>query len=122
MANKQEKKENDFFVNLEQPELVRKSLLECSKETIKLLRQMKGIRTIRIEKQATTTKLDDTMKEITKLNNKLKTLLPKTTVRISGNKLDKKIPIPKKEQHEKKVQDLDKKLNYIENRLKDLGI
>ena len=117
-----DKKENNFFVNIESPDELRKTILETSKKTINLLRQMKAIQNIRIEKTETIKKLDDTMKEITKINTKLKSLLPKTTIRISEIKTKEKIQIPKKQSSEKKEQNIDKKLDYIEERLKNLGI
>lgn len=75
-------KEDDvFFVGIEDPVELRRSILESSKDLLQYLQRFENFKEVRIEKQEQLLKLRDTTDEIAKLVRKLKSALPKTHLR-----------------------------------------
>ena len=82
MAKKQHSQKQFFYVGINDPIEIRRSLLESSKEMLQLLKRNEKFKEVRKEKKENISRLKDDMKEIKKLFAKLKSLLPVHHLRI----------------------------------------
>lgn len=90
------KKENEFFVNIENPVEARRGLLESSRDAIHMLQSYEKIKMIRDEKNKLLQDLDNTMRDIYSLSNRLRTHLPKLPAKKKEGKAQKR-PEPERE-------------------------
>ena len=83
-VKKQIKKGTDdvFYVGVSQPMEVRRRVLECSKEAVQFLQRHEKLKTIREEKFDATLQLRTDVRELKSLMNKLKGVMPKTSLRV----------------------------------------
>lgn len=81
MAKKVVKEEDVFFVGVEDPIELRRSILESSKDLLQYLQRFEKFKEVRMEKQEQLLKLSAVGEEIRKLVRKLKAELPKTRIR-----------------------------------------
>lgn len=70
-----------FYVGVKEPIEIRRTILESSKDIIQFLQRTENLKNLREEKEEETIQLKKLLGEITKLNNKLKSSLPKTSLR-----------------------------------------
>ena len=121
-----------FFVEIKQPDEVRKDILETLKGIIELLQRFENFKRARHEKMERITKLRILMRDTNKLMGVLKIKLPQTNLR--GMIPKHHAPKPKKAHPKKKVAEvkepkkekthLDKlqdELNAIESKLKSFS-
>jgi len=119
--------EEPIYVGIENPVEIRRTLLESSKNLIKILQENESRRQRRMQKQHLTGELKGTINEITQLMRSLKSQMPK--VKMSG--LPKKqaviperkiTPIVMKPRplHLSQSQKLEKELQDIESKLQRL--
>lgn len=73
---------DEFYVGVSEPALIRKEILDLSKEMVKMMQQYERIKAIRMEKEETIAKIKRDSKMIGTLIRKLKKILPKTKLRI----------------------------------------
>lgn len=91
MPKKQKEKEELFYVGIQDPVEIRKTVLESSKEIIQYLQRYERFREVRSEKSMQMKKLREEMAEIHSLVKKLKTALPKTKLRTRLHKHEEEI-------------------------------
>ena len=126
----------EFFRRIENPNEIRKKILESSKETIHTLKSYQKILDIRERKTTTIKQLKIELKEINMLVDKLRDYFPAELVAEfketyeKKQKSNKKVSKGKKKSKEKKVKKvvqvsevtkLESKLSEIENKLKSLS-
>ena len=121
------KKNQEFFVNLQDPISFRKSILETSRESIHLLQNYEKLKQIRKDKLQLMHDLNSTMKELFTLSQRLKLQLPKVSPKKS-KPVKKEEPVkklaPKKLNPPKAKSALEKlqlELEEVENQLKELS-
>jgi len=73
------KEEDVFFVGIKDPIEVRRNLLESTRDIVQTLQRFERFKQVREEKQQEVVRLREQVREISKLVNKLKSLLPKIT-------------------------------------------
>ena len=121
-----------FFVEIKQPDSVRKDILESLKEIIELLRRFENFKEVRHEKMQKMQKLKALMREANKLMGVLKIKLPQTSLRgmvPQQRELSKPKQVQEKKktevkEHKKEKTHLDKlqeELNAIESKLKSFA-
>ena len=76
-----EEKPDIFYVNVEYPTEIQRSVLECTKEVLGDLKRYEAFRQIRIRKIEYIAEFNNIMAEIKLLNNRLRRVLPKTGLR-----------------------------------------
>jgi len=81
-ASKAEKKEV-FYVSVQDPIELQRSLLESSKEMLQMLARYEKFKEVRKEKHETIFSLKAEIADLQKMVNKLKVLLPETHLRIA---------------------------------------
>jgi hypothetical protein len=74
--------EDIFYVHIKEPVEIRKTILESSKQTVKLLQRYENIREVRIRKVEQINKLRKNFRELVVIVNKLKQEMPKVNIRI----------------------------------------
>ena len=125
-----EEKEGIYFVGLEEPDEMRRYLLESARDAVDILKKFERLKSVRSEKIREIEKLKSDMREISKLVAKLRSELPKTKLRVklrAHEKVVEKKVVKKKENtvtKKKEMTELDKlesELNAIEGKLKSLG-
>ena len=120
------KEQNEtFFVSLESPLEVQRSLLECTKNVLSGLKRYESFRNIRKYKVEYLMQLKHVMGELNLLNNRLRRALPKTGLRAVGKKKKEKTESkkqPKKFTPKEKtdIQKLESDLSDIESKLKSI--
>jgi|TARA_B100002003_G_C14147363_1_gene551786 hypothetical protein len=136
------KEEEVFFVKVKDPNDVKKNLLESLKDIVENLHRFEKFKAIREEKLENINKLRENIKELTKLNSKLRSALPETKLRIAlkkakevkkkrhkvSKKVFKKEPVEKIEKAPKaekqrplsELEKLETELSAIEGRLGNL--
>jgi hypothetical protein len=128
-AGKKEDKKEEFFVKIDDPAELRRSILESSRDLIYNLQSYQKIIALQREKALLMDKFTDIPAEITLLIKRLREKLPKD-VRDKDRKkaMEKLKPSPHKEVKEKKdstgkslLFELDSKLDEIERRLSQLS-
>lgn len=72
-----------FYVGIRDPTETHRTILECARDSIRLLQQYEKIKAIREEKLQTTLKLDTEMKQLRGLMNKLKSFFPLSKFNVS---------------------------------------
>ena len=122
--------DNDrFYVGINEPNEVRKDLLGCSKDIISILRHYDRINSIRAEKIENIMKLKGIVREIRRLNLRLKEKLPTEEIRAKKVKANVRKKSVKKAGSGKKankkastqIKRLEDELNEIESRLSNLS-
>ncbi len=91
--------EEDLFIRLNNPNLIRKNILESSKLILTILKQTYRIKQIREVKQAKISNLSDQIKELKILVQKIEELMPQYT-KADLKKLLPDMPITKKSSSE----------------------
>lgn len=86
MPGEKEGKKEILYVGLQEPIMLRRTVLESTKDVVEVLQRFEKFRAVREEKIATVDLLREQIKEITKLVGKLKSDLPKVDVRIRLHK------------------------------------
>lgn len=116
------KEEDDFFVGIEDPVELRRTVLEASKTTVETLQRYEKFKENKTKKIRHIESLKKTMTEIQKLNNKLKNILPKTKLRIPSELLErtKKEELVSEPEEKTDFEELSKELNDIEQKLSEL--
>ena len=85
-------KEDDvFFVGVQDPIELRRSILESSKDLLQYMQRFEKFKEVRMEKQEQFIKLGEVTAEIAKLVRKLKTELPKTHIRARMHKHEEEV-------------------------------
>jgi len=82
---------NVFYVGIKEPIEVRKYVLETSKDIVQYLQRVEKFKSVRLEKTENLNKLKETMNELTRLVIKLKSSLPKTSLRTRLHKHEEEI-------------------------------
>ncbi len=113
--------DNIFYVGIKNPIDVRKNLLESSKYIIKNLQRHERFKAIRGEKIGQIMKLKEIMYDVGKLNARLKAELPKTELRAKETAKEYKTSIPGKVKKASEIEMLEKELDFIESKLKDIS-
>ena len=138
MIKMKEQSNNLFFVQLKEPNQVRRNILETLKSILEILQKFEKFKQIRHQKLENINKLRASLRETNKMFGTLKLKMPQINLRIP---VEKKPPVQTKEgqikekQPEKKkvvlplkkpkremteVDKLESELNAIESRLKNL--
>ena len=126
-----EEKDDVYFVGLEEPDELRRYLLESARDVVDILKRAERFKSARSEKAKEIEKLKADMNEISKLIGKLRAELPKTKIRVklhAHEKVIKEIKSgekkPEKAIKKKEMTELDKlesELNAIEGKLKSIS-
>jgi TolA-binding protein len=95
-GEKGEKKEEVLYVGLQSPIELRRVILESTRDAVEMLQNYEKFRAVREEKVKTIAQLQDQIKEMARLINKLKLELPKVDVRIKLHKEQEMIESEKK--------------------------
>ena len=111
------KKEESFFVGIEDSAEVRREVLEASRRVVEIMQRYERFKTTRKKKMDEIEKLKNVLFDIDKLNTKLKSVLPKTSIRIP-HRIEKKVIMPVEEG--KHLESLDNDLREIEDKLSAL--
>ena len=112
----------DIFVGIKDINEIRKNILTTSKETLRILQSYEQYKQLRTQKLQQTVKLYKTLAEISALNKKIKTTLPKITIEEQGptetiTTTEQTILKPAKT----KLELLEEELEAIESRLSALS-
>ncbi|MBU0461219.1 MAG: hypothetical protein KJ574_01395, partial [Nanoarchaeota archaeon] len=94
--------ENIFYVHLSEPVEIRKSILESSRQAVRLLQRYESIIELRVKKTEQINNLRKNFRELTLLINKLKQEMPKVNVRVKSKEEFISSP-PKSAEHKKKA-------------------
>ena len=131
MAKNMNEQDNEvFFVEVKEPDEVKRSLLESLKQILELLQKFEKFKRIRHEKMEKIHKLRNLVKDTNKLFGNLKLKLPQTSLKlapvnkaqrqnekhISKKKEPKEGRMPKKDRTE--MEKLEAELSAIESKLK----
>jgi hypothetical protein len=81
-GGKEGKKQDVLYVGLPSPIELRRTILETTKDAVEMLQKYEKFRAVREEKIVIINQLQEQIKEITKLVNKLKLEMPKVDIRI----------------------------------------
>jgi polyhydroxyalkanoate synthesis regulator phasin len=111
-----------LFVPLNEPDEVRRELLNCSKQVLGTLRRYEHYREIRKAKLDAFSELAKTWADMEKIQRKLKSVLPKTDIKpIAMPRVNAPMPAVSEKQkireHKTKIQMLEDQLAKIEDRL-----
>ena len=112
----------DFFVHIEDPVAIRKSILETSKDAIKGLQNFEMFKETRIQKVEAMTEFKKIMGELDQLNGQLSSLLPKSSFRKRSEDFER--PVVKrvsKTEKESDMEKLERELENIEGKLTNLS-
>ena len=137
MVKEKEQSSELFFVEVKEPEEVRKHILETLKDILQVLQKFEKFRQLRHKKIESIHKLSGLIKDANKMLGTLKGKLPQTNLRASAvkdtarqpkkahHKKGKKKSVEEKQEKapKKEVTELDKlesELNAIESKLKSL--
>ena len=116
-------KNTDVFVGIKDVNEIRRNILATSKETLHILQSHEQYKHLRTQKLQQTVKLYKILAEITALNKKIKTMLPKIAIEEQGpsetsiETADQTILKPAKT----KIDLLEEELDVIEQRLSALS-
>jgi len=126
LATKNKSEEENFFVGIESPLELRRQLLEASKKMVDVLKRYEMFREKREMKRLMIEKLKKNMADIAKMNAKLKSLLPKTSIRLGKPMQGQERPSPRVSVEEEKspateMERLELELTDIEGKLHKLG-
>jgi hypothetical protein len=103
--------EEDLFIRLNNPNLVRKNILESSKLILTILKQTYKIKQIREVKQAKISNLSEQIKELKILVQKIEELMPQYT-KADLKKLLPDMPVIKKSSEPSKTEKPEPKENW----------
>jgi len=116
--------EAPFFVRIEEPAELRRTLLESSKSAVLALQRFERFKDLRREKAEEIENLKNVVKELVKLNAKFKASLPKTKLRFPAKKMEsEELYAPEEEYKPAKrteIEKLDSALSEIESKLSSL--
>jgi len=90
------KKEEALYVGVQSPIELRKVILEATRDAVEMLQNYEKFRAVKEEKVKTVAQLQDQIKELARLINKLKLELPKIDVRIKLHKEEEMIEAEKR--------------------------
>lgn len=112
-----------FFVHVKDSVEIRRSILESSRQTVKLLQRFELIRQVRVQKAQMTVQLRKNFKELTVLVNKLKTEMPKVNTRVKPKQESKAKckEVKLSNQGKGTLRQLEEELKGIENKLNRMG-
>ena len=124
-------KEEPIYIGIEDPLPVRRSLLESTKNLIKVLQENEGRKEHRERKHKLVGELKETVREITNLLSHVKSQMPRvkmsslpqrSKVTLDAVKKEPPVPLLPKPQpvHVTAAEQLDKELREIENKLSEL--
>ena len=125
-----EEKGDVYFVGLEKPNELRRTLLESTRDVVDVMKRFERFKSVREQKIKEIERLKSDIREISKLISKLRAELPKTKLRV---KLPKREEVPEKKKvvkkevkkpKKKEMTELDKlesELSAIEGKLKGLS-
>jgi len=105
-----------FYVHLEEPSEFRRIVLLCTKDMLHALRTYEEYKKHRIETSTKISEFHEVLKEMTTLNNKLKRLFPKVKLK----KAISEAKIKEKKTSKSKVALIEKQLDEIESKLREL--
>ena len=121
-------RDEPLYIGIEDPSAIRRSLLESIKSLIRILQTSDKVKATRREKKEVTVQLKDTVVEMYALLGNLKASLPKIPLahlpkkqkpKTIHQKVEQKLE--KKEKQAPVVPDLNKELDDIEAKLRDLA-
>ena len=114
--------DEDYFVKIDEPREIRKNILECSRDTINLLKDYENLKQIRVEKVRSMLKIKNIFSEIDLLLKNLKKQLPsfKSAISKSKKQIKKKKPI-RKTKKMPEIDVLEQELSKIEQKLSRLS-
>lgn len=114
-----QKRDNLFYVGVENPRESRKALLETLKSIIQMLKGYESLRSVRVEKRAAAFKLKEQLSEISRMVAKLKSEFPKPEFKEMPAL--KKPFIVKPEQEAEPVEPLHRRLSEMDRLEKELA-
>ncbi len=114
--------EETYYVNIREPAETRKKLLETSRQVVIALQKYESFKLKKMNKQDVAEKLRKNFKEINELIARLKKEMPqiparKKIVLHEDKKTPQRISVPK---GKRDIEDLERELGDIENKLKGL--
>ncbi|MBW3002066.1 hypothetical protein KY338_02800 [Candidatus Woesearchaeota archaeon] len=116
-----------FFVGIKNPINTRRLLLNSSKDILDALKDFESFESLKMEKAKYVVELKKVLDEITVLNRKLKSHLPKTPLqappkyeRVARKRKGKKVPKTKMREVASKMDLLESELAKVEDRLQGL--
>jgi len=123
--------EENFYIGIQNPEEIRRYLLESSKEMITTLKRYEEFKKNRMEKAELVAKFNQIMKQINILSNRLKKQFPEAGIRVptlnikeeakQGKAAEAKAKMPDKVERKKEalseIEKLEEELRGIERKL-----
>ena len=115
------KEEGNFFVGIEDSTDIKRDVLEATRGVVEIMQKYEKFKEARTKKMNEIEKLKKTISDINKLNTRLKSVLPKTPLRIPhGIETKKEEKVTKPVEESKHFESLDKDLKEIEDKLSKL--
>lgn len=87
-AKKLPEKAEVYYMGIPNPVEIRKNILESARDMVQFLQMFEKFRIIREEKKQASALLKKHVRELTTLTNKIKTMLPKTSLRTKSKKIE----------------------------------
>jgi hypothetical protein len=106
----------EFYKGIKDPNELRRSLLECSKDVIKSLQSGIDYESLRKRKESRIIKLKREVSEINQLYVQLNSILPEEEMEEKSTKK------PKRKRENYDIRDLSEELSEIESKMSKLGI
>jgi len=121
---KEKQEEGVYFVQLNDPNILRKKILESSRETIEFLKRYEDLKFIRKEKHRNMLKLKEDTDKMIELILTLKTALPKSNIKLKdeprqvmvekkGVEIRKPVPTSEIEKLESELEEIESKLRSV---------
>ena len=116
-GGKEDKRNEVLYVGLPSPIELRRTILEATKDAVEMLQKYEKFRAVREEKITTVNQLQEQIREVTKLVNKLKSEMPKVDIRIKMHQeeemIENEIIASKEAEKEKKAKKISKKKKVV---------
>jgi len=109
-------REDLFYVSVDDPNQLRRNILETQKEMIVHLKKVEQLKRIRENKHNYMQEFSMVLKEINLLNSKLKKALPKTSIKQAL--VREKINRPSEKQD--RLKNLERELDHVEGKIGEL--
>ncbi|MBW3011953.1 hypothetical protein KY311_02110 [Candidatus Woesearchaeota archaeon] len=109
-----------FYVGIKDPSMLRRSLLESSKDIVVFLKTFENLKKLRIQKFEHMQRLNVLVEEISRMINKFQRDLPKTRLRVKAEEVPKPKAKKKAEPKPKKVKMSASEVEKLELELKDI--
>lgn len=121
MEKHKQKEEEVFYVGIKDPVEIRRDLLEATKDAIVIIKTYENIKSLRAEKAKQVLAMQEIIKQLNVLMNKLKRSLPETRVRKKPH-AEIKEETEEKKPHKKltEFEKLEAELQAIETKLSHL--